>query len=675
MPELTLEVLLASLSPFKYLGRETRRALAGELREQRFEPDEVIIERGSSGKAVYLLAEGSVAVVEPASGTTPPRVRGAFEGPTYFGERAALFEDPRRACLRAAGPCRCYSLPGERFLSLIAESTPFAQALARNLREKQGIFTPLEDFLAVLVENATRGVLDLETLLERYHALRPALHGDLDKSTLDIGAWSYALARLPANITETYVLLLSRSIPDALHPPDAIAEPVPTAARRRSAWSLRRGKDLVLLREGRTDLVDFVTNLLAHATEARKLRRRLRDPRVVEALRRAAEQGRPDLPEGLGLSEAEVAGLRRLWPEDLPRKLFSLVVHHEDFTLFLDKALNNYNIDAAERWTEQVRSAAEALLGDLDGVPVEIISSNTHSVTNCLSPWLRRQRPAIFAWGAEHAPKLMAAAFEREEDRLYALARGYLKAHPEAELERAAMDREHGIVTLEQTAFTGIAVDLIDPTRLDPQALDSELSDAIDLESRRLIVNIDYAFGRQAEDILGSLVLLFDRAIRSINVLGKAGALTGRRGDLLVPTLVILQDSDEIFHVNNAAPCADRLAELSGRDVHVGPLLTVEGTLLQNRALLNYYRRLWRAVGLEMEGSYYARQIHRSRHLDLLEREVSTRFLYYTSDLPLDHSSNLSAPLAAHEGIPPLYATTRAVLEACLCDSPCRTPS
>ena len=274
MPELTLEVLLASLSPFKYLGRETRRALAGELREQRFEPDEVIIERGSSGKAVYLLAEGSVAVVEPASGTTPPRVRGAFEGPTYFGERAALFEDPRRACLRAAGPCRCYSLPGERFLSLIAESTPFAQALARNLREKQGIFTPLEDFLAVLVENATRGVLDLETLLERYHALRPALHGDLDKSTLDIGAWSYALARLPANITETYVLLLSRSIPDALHPPDAIAEPVPTAARRRSAWSLRRGKDLVLLREGRTDLVDFVTNLLAHATEARKLRRR-----------------------------------------------------------------------------------------------------------------------------------------------------------------------------------------------------------------------------------------------------------------------------------------------------------------------------------------------------------------------------------------------------------------
>ena len=42
------------------------------------------------------------------------------------------------------------------------------------------------------------------------------------------------------------------------------------------------------------------------------------------------------------------------------------------------------------------------------------------------------------------------------------------------------------------------------------------------------------------------------------------------------------------------------------------------------------------------------------------------RFLYYTSDLPLRHDANLSARLQAVEGVPPLYATTREVLNGIL---------
>ena len=43
-----------------------------------------------------------------------------------------------------------------------------------------------------------------------------------------------------------------------------------------------------------------------------------------------------------------------------------------------------------------------------------------------------------------------------------------------------------------------------------------------------------------------------------------------------------------------------------------GVVLTVLGTLMQNRELLHYYKNLWACIGLEMEGSYYARQIERT---------------------------------------------------------------
>jgi hypothetical protein len=39
---------------------------------------------------------------------------------------------------------------------------------------------------------------------------------------------------------------------------------------------------------------------------------------------------------------------------------------------------------------------------------------------------------------------------------------------------------------------------------------------------------------------------------------------------------------------------------------------------------------------------------------------------YYVSDLPLEHSASLSARLTPSEGVPPLYAITRCVLNRIL---------
>jgi len=230
----------------------------------------------------------------------------------------------------------------------------------------------------------------------------------------------------------------------------------------------------------------------------------------------------------------------------------------------------------------------------------------------------------------------------------------FLKAFPE-KVPTKDEERSWGILRIDDQATTGIGVQIIDTAAMRPGS-----------PGRKFLVNIDYAFGEQAEEIIHNLITLFSRQIRSVNVLGKAGALTGRRGDILVPTAFVLQ-ADDSFQPLPAPPPLDGLrARLPRAGVHPGPLLTVAGTLLQNRPLLHFYRNIWRCVGLEMEGIYYARKVTESIELRVLDPGVVQRYFYYVSDLPLEKGERLSAPLAPNEGIPPLYAITREILAAIL---------
>lgn len=144
-----------------------------------------------------------------------------------------------------------------------------------------------------------------------------------------------------------------------------------------------------------------------------------------------------------------------------------------------------------------------------------------------------------------------------------------------------------GIVTLAETELTGIQVNLIDTSRLHGEHIDPLLR-TTEKRKRRLIVNIDYAFGKQAEDIISTLILLFGTNIRSINVLGKAGAFQGARGDIIMARHLVLQDSEDVTHINNAGLSKEGLEQMSGRKVWAGGVLTVKGTLLQNKQLLMY---------------------------------------------------------------------------------------
>jgi CRP-like cAMP-binding protein len=680
--------LLRHLVPFRYLHPDQQAALAERAEVQELAASAVLAEQGDlADRRVFLLLEGEVAFMEGA------RRVGTVEAGRYFGERAALFETPRQYTMVTTQPSRIAVLSADDFLALIKTSAPFAQALGDTLREKQGLFRAFDAFMAALQHGATNNAINMYELVARYEALEPALHPHVKEPRIDFAALTYVLRRLPDQITETFALYLTDALPPRLQRADELFPSIPTDARRRAIYELMPGKSLVLLRDGQSDLADLLTCLCAYVVEARKLRRRLDDARKMVLLSRfvndgwtrqlseelgGGEVGRDQLVQqrvllyNLGFGTEEIAGLERLWRDQAAAKLLRLSVHHEDFAVEITRQLQTYHGLIIEEWVAQIAAATEALMGaDPSHLPadlqVHIISSNTHSVSNCLNPFYVEYADRIIAWAEEHRPRDLRGEWATPQDKVYAMGRHYIAAHPEAAAEQRRMEQESGVVRLKETALTGIEVKLVDLSRLHGKRYDVGIPAARE-GTRGLIVNIDYAFGQQAEDILGNLVTLFARNLKSVNVLGKAGAMQGARGALLIPTAFIEQTSDIYQRVpQDMAIDVSRLqADLPERDIFVGPLLTVAGTMLQNRVLLNFYRRIWGCVGLEMEGIYYLREVLKARRLGVLGEHVALRFLYYVSDVPLNTEETLAGALSAHEGVPPLYAITRELLRGVL---------
>jgi CRP-like cAMP-binding protein len=649
--------------PFRTLRPDARERLRATFETERFLSGTCVLRQGdTSSERVYILLEGTVEVLDPSRGAD--RVVGRIGAGHYFGERRALFGSPRKFDIRAVTDVVCVSFPGKQMREIVRTAPAFAWTLARILREKQGLFADFERFLAEVLRDAGRGHLVIPRLLYLYKRLQPALHRRAGSDRIDFDALDYAVPRLPDDITQTLSLFLTDELPWLYSQPDRTFEAVGTRARRRTAYRMMPGKLLVLLRAGSSDLLDLVCCLCVLAVEARKLRRRLNDPELLAACEH-------DESTPLPFTAEELARLERLWPGQVRRRLHEIAVHHEDFTISVFKRLGNYDAAKGERWTRQVADATADLLGvdphafD-DDFDVHVVSSNTHSVTNLLSVWLPQHREAILAWGREHRADLSSLAWTHEDDLVVALTRDYLRAHPEANQARKQLDRE-GCRVLDQTAFTGIEVQLFDLSRLSQRAYDPSLPRPT---RPGLLVNIDYAFGQQAEPIMGSLVALFGRNLRSVNVLGKAGGLMGRRGDLLVATRFVQQHHDRVLALPSSVDLQRLRARLPDREVFVGPVLTVEGTLLQNDVLLQYYRRLAGCVGLEMEGTWYARQLLEAQQLGTMRHDAAMRFLYYISDLPLSAGHSLSGSLSMLEGVPPLYAATREVLHAVLSPGP-----
>jgi hypothetical protein len=209
---------------------------------------------------------------------------------------------------------------------------------------------------------------------------------------------------------------------------------------------------------------------------------------------------------------------------------------------------------------------------------------------------------------------------------------------------------------------------IIDTARLQGMPFHPELAVHLgDDPLKPVLLVMDYAFGAQAFEVMDCLLNPYSEddhelpiQIASISVMGKAGILTGKKGDIMLATAHVIEGTSDNYIFQNDLCPGDFDGEI---DIYVGPMITVLGTSLQNRDMLSRFQSSWNTVGLEMEGGHYQRAISAAIIKGHISRGVKVRYAYYASDNPLVSGQTLAAGEMGDEGVRPTYLVTKVILE------------
>jgi hypothetical protein len=283
---------------------------------------------------------------------------------------------------------------------------------------------------------------------------------------------------------------------------------------------------------------------------------------------------------------------------------------------------------------------------------VHIISANMHSFKNIL-----------YSSGA-----LLEIGDEVPDD-LYEMI--HLVRDQEKKIDLYA--EKHGYIFLPDQSGSTIDVMIIDTALVDMGTLHPQIDVHAGHHGAKLpvLVIIDYAFGTQAFEVMDELLspyILKDKTIsfhfESISIMGKAGILPGKKGDIMLATAHVMEGTPHNYIVNNDMVVGDFDDTV---DVYCGPMVTVLGTSLQNRDVLERFSTSsWKAVGLEMEGGHYQRAISAAIIQGHIPMGMKTRYAYYASDNPLISGQTLASGPMGQEGIVPTYMITKVILEKIL---------
>lgn len=522
-----------------------------------------------------------------------------------------------------------------------------------------------------------------QTLMEALRMLSPEIYGSMNEpSVIELKGLEYIIERLPRGIEACTQITLTAE-EDLEH---TSFEKIVPPKRRRSCYRISDKEMAFVITRGLSEIYDILTHLTFLNIEAMKLRGQIREQggdltREWAELERTVLEDRPlegaDLDRALwnlGMvlgrtyqetretymileesrrTEQSNDGLfrfvyrlgKRMLEEERSRERELIIA----FTPSLKQMIGKHTY--GERWARVLQNRLVDL--GLRERPLHVISANLHSVLNLL-----------YGYGA-----LGKHAFLEAGQDLYA-AIPFIR---EREGEVLAFAREHGLHEVPDTAWTHIDCQIVDTALLDGVPLHPQLDVCLcqEKEKRPVLLVMDYAFGIQAFEVMDELLTPFRTkdgthrlTFRSVSVMGKAGTITGKKGDIMLATGHVLEGIPHNYIVANDLKAEDFDGTI---DVHVGPIVTVVGTSLQNRDLLQKFQiSTWQAVGLEMEGGHYQRAISAAILRGHITADIKVRYAYYASDNPLVSGQTLASGPMGKEGIRPTYMITKVILKKIL---------
>ncbi|MDF1500373.1 MAG: hypothetical protein P1P76_07890 [Anaerolineales bacterium] len=521
--------------------------------------------------------------------------------------------------------------------------------------------------------------------LEEVHAnMGSSLHLAARALTPDISALIYSSLRLPECIVDVDRVVLGQSlwafIKRGIGDIETWQEVAAKARRRRSFFD---GESTLACYIGsRSDIDDMVPVLTAYQIEWNKLHRLLQGEQVRKFLESPldSEEGLAVLATGIGIEAEEVARLRTVWEADFWKTLQAIADHEKRFRLrLLAGSLMDYR-QATQTWWEQVEAAVPSVMDR----PVYFVSSNGHSIVNLISGYALRHEEDLVRYLEEPECRDLLVEWEdikaREvpssrENFLYYVLKKFVRseAGKQARLDRAQAEIEAGVRRVHSQTGFDVEVQVFSlrdmiPDRIDPRLQVPGYEELA--RSEALIVNIDYPLGMAAYVILSHIATRFGE-MRGVYIMGKAAILNGVLGDVMIPSVVHDEHSQNTYLFKNSFNAGDIRDELVyGTVLDNQKAVSVRGTFLQTPQYMDvFYREGY--TDIEMEAGPYLSSVYElfrpkryptNEIVNLYGLPFDLGILHYASDTPLTRGLNLGAGSLSYFGMDPTYATSVAIL-------------
>lgn len=517
-------------------------------------------------------------------------------------------------------------------------------------------------------------------LVQELYTLRPEIYGSInDPRKVELNGLVYVIDRLPKGIEECLFIKL---VSEEGYENSGFEKIIPVA-RRRNCYRIDEEQMFIEVTRGRSEIYDILTHLTFLYIESEKIKNHSLDEKG-KPLREWIELEKIVLNNsyideeneeiaftylstilGRTFEETKRAHQRFAKNDTKNNGLFHIVywlgkrainkttggqTHHISFSPTLRSRIGHHIY--GERWADRIKDYLHKY--NLIHRPLHIISSNLHSVMNCLYA-----KGALENKFGEYDLKSLIQEISKDKTgRLSATVNKYAS--------------QHGMYTITESSGTNIATQIIDTDKIDFSKVPNNIPMDLEYikETRPVIFVMDYAFGEQAFETMDELLKPYkqtEEVIRlnvvSISIMGKAGVLYGQKGDIMIPQSHIFEGTTDNYPFENDFKMEDfnDHPELS---VYKGSMITVLGTSLQNRDILEYFKSSsWNAVGLEMEGAHYQKAIQAaSRIRHNINDNVKVRYAYYASDNPLISGSTLASGSLGLTGITPTYLITEKIL-------------
>ena len=529
------------------------------------------------------------------------------------------------------------------------------------------------------------GETRLRVLEPSHAAMNSSLHPLANSSEPDLGAFMYAVRRLPSGIFKANPIVMGQEAVEFRRHGigDLNTWEAREAPARRRWWFDNGTGTLAVLLASTSDLDDLIPTLVAYQIEWNKL----------HALARAterpagAEPDPADCAEGFGGAVDDWMRVRDAWDGSLSDFLDEVASRRLDLRIRMLSGSQVGYARMTRRWMAPIRAEMDAQ--DLSDRPIYFVSSNTHSLVNLVTNTARAQEADIVAHIDAHGPDYLRGELERFRDGraegswenlLYFGARLFYDAKPEDGADwkrRMESEREVGVTHLSSRTALRVSAQVMALDRLDPAGLDPRLGplDAAKLKaSDAVIVNIEYPLGLAAYNILRELTEGSD-ALKGAYVLGKAATLNADVGDVLISGVIHDEHSGSTYWLDNAFSFDDIAPFLMfGSGLDNQRAVTVKSTFLQNRAYLDfYYREAYTVV--EMEAGPFCNAVYEVADADrypvgeavsFAKLPIDFGIIHYASDTPYTQARTLGASGLSYFGMDSTYASSVAILRRIL---------